>query len=88
MINEEQSYSRLKDNIPAKNIQGDYIEKDRLIKHSKGVNEKWSIKLDYEIYQNDKLMLPYWLKCNTYTESNNLEVSETSKASVKLHSVH
>lgn len=40
MINEEQSYSRLKNNIPAKNIQGDDIEKDRLIENSKGINEK------------------------------------------------
>lgn len=84
MINEEQSYSRLKNNIPAKNIQGDDIEKDRLIENSKGINEKWSITQDYEICHNDKMMLPYWLKCNTNTESNNLEVSETSNGKIKL----
>ena len=55
MINEEQSYSRLKNNIPAKNIQGDDIEKDRLIEHSKGINkilnqnERQNLKLKTEV---------------------------------------
>ena len=35
MINEEQNYFRLKENIRAKDDQLSNIERDRLIKHSK-----------------------------------------------------